>query len=494
MNCLLIDGLSNYSSNKNNFNSNTINEFYLFLSYLLKCNGHSVFYFDSREDFADFHNLENAISNNKISHVMMFVNNNKNHVWQIISRLGNKDIDYYLVSYIPIIINGLNSLTNVKTLVLQSKDISRCITEIMSFFNVSSLHNIKLDYSLSESLKNKDVKIYTSFEQREPDDCTLYHNYRKLEIVMEEIKNALMAGCKYFHVADLFFFNDIKYVIKFCKYLINLQREGYDYVWSCEISDKTVTNAAKISGILEESKLTRIVYLSTQRLPVNELISFIKKSGILIFSVVPYWKRNRAVKDLHSCSVELITLLLQTKVYVELFQLEDNDDTNRLIIKDISIRRRINNCFRLINDSLVSHRRKVINKYALRRIEKYYQLLRKYRIPLQIENELASGKKMLLDFKNNNEYVYSSWDIGNNITDYSIKTVMPIYINDKSIRNESERLVYDVLSYSCDGLTIEELLVKLNEGRSIAITISDIMQCVCPLEELGLVYFMKYLR
>ena len=148
----------------------------------------------------------------------------------------------------------------------------------------------------------------------------------------------------------------------------------------------------------------------------------------------------------------------------------------------------------IFNDSLVSHRRKVINKYALRRIEKYYQLLRKYRIPLQIENELASGKKMLLDFKNNNEYVYSSWDISNNITDYSIKTVMPIYINDKSIRNESERLVYDVLSYSCDGLTIGELLVKLNEGRSIAITISDIIQCVCPLEELGLVYFMKYLR
>ena len=71
---------------------------------------------------------------------------------------------------------------------------------------------------------------------------------------------------------------------------------------------------------------------------------------------------------------------------------------------------------------------------------------------------------------------------------------MPIYINDNSLCNESERLVYDVLSYSCDGLTIEELLVKLNEGRAKAITISDIMQCVSPLEEQGLAYFMKYLR
>ena len=440
MNCLLIDGLSNYSSTKNNFNSNTINEFYLFLSDLLKCNGHSVFYFDSRDDFADFHNLKNTISDKKISHVVMFVNNNKNHVWQIISRLGNKNIDYSLVSYMPIVINGLNSLTNVKTLVLQSKDISKCITEIMSFFNLSSLRDIRLDYSLSESLKNREVKIYTSF----------YLNY--------------------------------------------LRREGYDYVWSCEISDKTVTKAAKISEILKESKLTRIVYISTQRLPVNDLISFIQDSGILIFSVVPYFKKNRAVKDLHSCSTELISLLLQSKVYVELFQLQDNDDTKRLILKDISIRRRINYCFRLIDDSLVSHRRKVINKYSLRKIEKYYQLVRKYRVPLQIENELALGKKMLLDFKYNNECVYSSWDIDNNITDYSIKTVMPIYINDNSLCNESERLVYDVLSYSCDGLTIEELLVKLNEGRAKAITISDIMQCVSPLEEQGLAYFMKYLR
>lgn len=494
MNCLLIDGLSNYSSTKNNFNSNTINEFYLFLSDLLKCNGHSVFYFDSRDDFADFHNLKNTISDKKISHVVMFVNNNKNHVWQIISRLGNKNIDYSLVSYMPIVINGLNSLTNVKTLVLQSKDISKCITEIMSFFNLSSLRDIRLDYSLSESLKNREVKIYTSFEQREPDDYTLYHNYRKLEIVMEEIKNALMVGCKYFHVADQLFFNDIKYVVKFCEYLNYLRREGYDYVWSCEISDKTVTKAAKISEILKESKLTRIVYISTQRLPVNDLISFIQDSGILIFSVVPYFKKNRAVKDLHSCSTELISLLLQSKVYVELFQLQDNDDTKRLILKDISIRRRINYCFRLIDDSLVSHRRKVINKYSLRKIEKYYQLVRKYRVPLQIENELALGKKMLLDFKYNNECVYSSWDIDNNITDYSIKTVMPIYINDNSLCNESERLVYDVLSYSCDGLTIEELLVKLNEGRAKAITISDIMQCVSPLEEQGLAYFMKYLR
>lgn len=494
MNYLLIDGLNNYSSIKKNFNNNTINEFYLFLSDLLKCNGHSVSYFDFRDNISDSHYLKNVISDKIISHIVMFVNNNKNHVWQIISKLGNANIDYYLVSYMPIIIDGLSSLTNVKTLVLQSKDISRCTTEIMSFFNVSHIHDIRLDYSLPESLENKDINIYTSFEKEEPNDCIPSHNYRKLEIVTEEIKKVLLAGCKYFHVADPFFFSDIKYVVKFCEYLISFQKEGYDYVWSCEISNKMVTEAEKISEILKESNLTRIVYISTHRLPVSELTSFIKKSGILIISVVPYIKENRTVKDLHCCSAELISLLLQAKVYVELFQQKDYDGTKRLISKDISISRRINNCFQLINDLLVSHRRKDINKYPLKKIERYYQFVRKYRVPLQIENEMDTVKRQLIDFKCNNEFVYSSWDIENDITNYSIKTVMPINITDNNIRNESDRLAYDVLSYSFNGHTIEEILIELNKDRVNAITISDIMKCVYPLEELGLIYFIKYLR
>lgn len=80
------------------------------------------------------------------------------------------------------------------------------------------------------------------------------------------------------------------------------------------------------------------------------------------------------------------------------------------------------------------------------------------------------------------------------ISEYSIKTIIPIYISENNIHNESEKMLLDILSYSYDGLTIAELLDKLNKNKENTITKSDVVQYIYPLEELGIAYFVKYLR
>ena len=495
MNYLLIDGLSNYSPINSSFNCNITNVFYLYLSDLLKSNGHSVTYFDSRESDADIHSLENLVRDKKISQIVVFINNNLSHVRHTILKLSITDINYSLVSYTPQAIKGLNNFKNIRTLVLQSKDISKCIDEIASFFNVSILCDIKLDYQLIEHREKKTINIYSSFESTEINSNISYHNYRNINVVMKEIKNTLMMGNNYFHVSDQFFFYDSEYTSLFIKGLKQLQEEGFDFIWSCEISDKTIAKAIQVCESLKGSNLSRIVYLVTKRLPVYEIESLVKKLDLPVLTIVSYLGfKNISFKDAHNFTIEIVHLLSLTETYLELFWQEYEKRAETQIISNYSTYRKITNFFRLINESFLSHRKKIINKFPLSKMEKYYKLVHKYSIPLQIEEEIPIGKRSFLEFKYNNECVYSSWDIKTSISEYSIKTIIPIYISENNIHNESEKMLLDILSYSYDGLTIAELLDKLNKNKENTITKSDVVQYIYPLEELGIAYFVKYLR
>lgn len=488
MGYLLIDGLSCYEEFHRHFYNNATNQIYLYLSYLLKSNGNKVYLVDARDSTFELNQIVNLIHRKNISNIVLWVRkNNQHYINQILFRLDKYNVEYDLLSSdfgeIKYLFSDFKNTT--RKLLLNSMSVSNCANEICSFFGMPPLtENVKFDYSLLNNVEKKSVYVYTC--NNLGINQVAKHSYRNLNHVIDEITCLLSIGYKYFHVKDVEFFDSLDYATEFCRRLKGLHEIGYEFVWSCEIKNISKLRDKNIANSLKETFLVRLVYICDESLPEAEILSVIHRIGTSVLSIV--------FTDIHlfnaiSFTSELTNrcelLLKSANCYVE-FYMENNHKKLYSKSEKFNMQQTLN--------ALFQKRQRLVRNYHIKRIEQYYQQIKDYGVALQIEEDIDSAKKQLIDFKRGSEYVYFSWDIEDEILDYSIKTQSPILISNDDRLEDSAKLLCKVLSFSYEGMTIREILGALHADGDNTTDVSDILKSIAPLEKIGMIYFVKYLR
>ena len=279
-NCVFfLDGVGDYSVVQKINRIKVPNNYFPFLSYLLKKYGFEVKYIDARSNIFSKEYLINIITEQKP--ISILINTNYDNI-QHITRLNIKE-SYNDINVVLFSDNfDLNWLSHVGEVTIDHFIISDKSIDISDFIRRILQHLIPINNALSGNLKDishlsvdKLVSDWTFIDDLSgysielnvasgcPRKCSFCSiactevKFRDIDLVINEIEFLLNNGIQYFHVANHSFTTDLSYVEIFCTKLI-AKFNDKDFLWSCFGLPEYLYKENYIFKLLKESKLGRI--------------------------------------------------------------------------------------------------------------------------------------------------------------------------------------------------------------------------------------------
>lgn len=535
---LLIDGINDYSAIKKINNVNPINyEFLLLASYFKK---EQIMYIDNR-DIAkgDSHNAYDLIANWLPNYIFINVNlqnmqsvlNLKLHKFKSIkiflfTRKNNiKDFfikeDYYIVVY-----------NNKSSIAKQFRSFLENIKnkELLKYFSHAS-SQICIDTNLI-SASNKTATITTGYGcYYNCKFCNLANstpNFRDIQLIEKEISDYLKLGKRYIHVNNHNLVSNKSFLMKLSN-IFNKNNRKEKLIWSTTATSKDLNNLTIDDlKLLKKSGLERIDIwaihadenisdnygLPSTSSEVIEVIGKINDAKIASISI----KIIIGPENESQTSIRKMKTLIQEAYKITLGKVEFEIEYFVPILKD-----NITKYFKIIKTSMLKCEpflpkdskdfykqkklKEELEKYSLDFIHKSipemslqerqnHLLLLEYGLTTKYAYYYLSKStsSKIFTLKNTNRYIKSSWEVSNELKDYS-----PIIVSNYNETDEHKFFSYDKLLSGSEKpiIVLNEItteLVKITRNRYSLQKIINMITQKYKIEETEIVAFYDMLE
>lgn len=533
MNFLLIDGWGDYSVRSDDNRPSKTSPLFLYLANILITNNHNIRFIDARDFHFTYESLNEHLKYNGYDYIIFNTNvDNVDTVLRSQSRIPNQATKLYTYSINENFSDYIKN-SKFKNLIFDERlnfkeNAHNIYSSLFENAEVKFESSFVLNYHLYQDLKYKSVLLNIGTGcLRKCNYCGIGNStvqYRDISNIMEEIKQLLDKGIQYFHISNHNFCQSKSFMEAFCKELIK-RFHNRDFTWSCYILPEYFIEYIQLIPLMKEAKISKIeiscesgsceilrqlnisdnteqIKMITQTIMDNEipLISYHFIMGSIFETVASLIETRKCIIEL----LEKTNYLCDIQINAFYPEYQDNPS----IYQEIILKR---------TDFVVPSKSLSIEelKYSLSTLKKEIQVLRKANVPqihlkrqhdfirakdyginsqVYIENLAYTPASFMYRKKMQTKYFYYSWEIKDNIEEYSPFILSSDYIKPEVLKNDFSNLDRVLLVQLKYGLTILELATWLKKESNGTLGYPDLLKVLNNLENQKRICYVKYLK